>query len=156
MLKAPDSEKPFKLQVDASDIGFCYKKGIVAVITLYVTSLINLTNYSTMEKEALALLLSQQHFDVDLGTTIAPVEVYADHNLLVLIEKMKNKNQRLLLWSLAFQEYNLRIRLIRGRDNVIANASTGAIVWTLCIHSSIIFSRCFCITSLLFQASFFL
>ena len=35
---------------------------------------------------------------------------------------MKQKNQRLLCWSLLLQEYNIRIYHIRGRDNVIADA----------------------------------
>ena len=37
VLKPPDFGTPFKLQVDASDIGIvlsCYKKGIMAVIIL--------------------------------------------------------------------------------------------------------------------------
>ena len=101
----------------------------MALIILYVTSLISLTiNYSTTKKETLALLLSLQHFDVYLGTTVAPVEVYTDHNPLVFIENMKNKNQRLLRWNLAFQEYNLRIHHIRGCDNVTADTLSRAIV----------------------------
>ena len=58
---------------------------------------------------------------------MAPVEVYTDHNPLLLIEKMENKNQRLLLWSLAFQEYNLRICHIKKCDNVIADALSRSI-----------------------------
>jgi len=64
---------------------------------------------------------------VYLGSTTT-VEVYTDHSPLVFIEKMENKNQRLLRWSLAFQEYNLRIRHIRGYDNIIADALSRAIL----------------------------
>ena len=135
VLKAPDFAKPFKFQVDTSDIGIGAvllqegDRGIDHPVC-YFSYKFNKhqVNYSTTEKETLALLLALQHFDVYLGTTIAPVEVYTDHNPLVFIEKMKNKNQRLLQWSLAFQEYNLRICHIKGHDNVIADALSRAII----------------------------
>jgi hypothetical protein len=78
--------------------------------------------YSTIEKECLALLLSLQHFEVYLSACSFDVIVYTDHNPLTFINKMKNKNQRLLRWNLLLQEYTLDIRHIRGKDNVIADA----------------------------------
>ena len=39
---------------------------------------------------------------------------------------MNGKKQRLLRWSLTLAEYNLDIRHIRGRDNVIADALSRA------------------------------
>ena len=79
-------------------------------------------NYSTIEKECLALILALEHFDVYLGTTVHPVLVFTDHNPLTFIHRMKNKNQRLVRWSLTLQEYNLDIRHIKGKDNVMADA----------------------------------
>ena len=79
-------------------------------------------NYSTSEKETLALILALQHFDFYLLAAIFPIQVYTDHNLLVFLSRMKNKNQRLLRWSLALQAYDLKITHIRGKDNVVANA----------------------------------
>ena len=35
---------------------------------------------------------------------------------------MKNKNQRLVRWRLALQEYNLEIQQIPGSENVVADA----------------------------------
>ena len=135
VLKAPDFDKAFKLQVDASDIGIgavLLQEGDQGIDhpVCYFSHKFNKhqINYSTTEKETLALLLALQHFDVYLGTTVAPVEVFTDHNPLVFIEKMKNKNQRLLRWSLAFQEYNLQIRHIKGRDNIMADALSRAII----------------------------
>ena len=52
--------------------------------------------YSTIEKETLALVLALKHFDVYLNTTVEPVMVYTDHNPIVFINKMRDKNQRLL------------------------------------------------------------
>jgi hypothetical protein len=78
--------------------------------------------YSAIEKECLALLLSLQHFEVYLSACSSDVIVYTDRNPLTFINKMKNKNQRILRWSLLLQEYNLDIRHIRCKDNVIADA----------------------------------
>ena len=68
-----------------------------------------------------------QYFDVYLSPTIAPIQVHTDHNPLVFINKMKNQNQRLLRWSLTLQEYDVEIRHVKGRDNVIADALSRAI-----------------------------
>ena len=73
------------------------------------------------------MLSALQHFDVYLSAAVAPVEAFTDHNPLVFIHKMKNKNQRLLHWSLALQEYRLIIRHIRGKDNIIADTLSRAI-----------------------------
>ena len=128
VLVAPDFKKQFKLVIDASDIG----AGAVVIQELagvdhpvcYFSRKFNKhqKNYSTIEKETLALLLALQHFDVYLGTTYFPVLVYTDHNPLTFIDKMKNKNQRLLRWNLTLQEYDLEIKHIHGKDNVIADA----------------------------------
>ena len=48
--------------------------------------------------------------------------VYTDNNPLVFINKMKDRNQRLLHWSLALQEFSLKISHIRGKDNIIKGA----------------------------------
>ena len=79
-------------------------------------------NYSTIEKETLALVLALQHFDVYLNTTKYPIVVHTDHNPLVFINKMKNHNQRLLRWGLLLQEYDMDIHHIKGKENVLADA----------------------------------
>ena len=54
---------------------------------------------STIEKETLALLLALKHFDVYLNMPAEPVLVFTDHNPIVFINKIKEKNQCLLRWS---------------------------------------------------------
>ena len=49
------------------------------------------------------------------------VTVYTDHNILTFIRKMKNKNQKLLRWTLLLRGYNLDIRHIKGKENVVAD-----------------------------------
>ena len=78
--------------------------------------------YSTTKKETLALLLTLKHFDVYLNMTAEPVLIYTGHNPIVFINKMKEKNQRLLRWSLILQQYNIQFSHVKGSENVIAYA----------------------------------
>ena len=78
-------------------------------------------NYATIEKEALALLTSLQHFEVYVGSSSEPTVVYSDHNPLTFVTIMKGKNQRLLRWCLSLQEYNITIKHIKGKDNIVAD-----------------------------------
>ena len=125
VLATPNFTKQFKLIVDASDIGagaILMQEGTnqIDYPVCYFSKKFNThqKNYSTIEKECLALVLALQHFEVYLSTTLYPVLVFTDHNPLTFINKMKNKNQRLVRWSLALQEYNLEIRHIKGKDNI--------------------------------------
>lgn len=77
-------------------------------------------NYSVIEKEALALLLALQKFEVYLGES--PILVYTDHNPLLFLTRMSNTNQRLMQWFLIVQEYHLDIRHTKEIDNIIADA----------------------------------
>ena len=117
VLLAPDFDKCFKLAVDASDVG------IGAVLLQEDNNGIDhQKNYSTIEKECLALILAIQQFEVYLTSSTSPVVVFSDHNPLSFLHKLKNKNKRLLRWSLLLQEFNLDIRHIKGKDNIIPDA----------------------------------
>ena len=48
-----------------------------------------------------------------------------DHNPLSFLHNLKNKNKRLLRWSLLLQEFNLDIRHIKGKDNIIPDVLSG-------------------------------
>lgn len=129
ILSAPDFDKHFKLAVDASDIG----AGAVLLQednngvdhpVCYFSKKFNKhqKNYSTIEKECLALVLAIQHFEVYLTSSKKPIVVFSDHNPLKFLHKLKDKNQRLLRWSLMLQEYDLEIRHVKGKDNIIPDA----------------------------------
>ena len=128
VLLAPDFNKSFKLAVDASDRG-CGgvllqedDQGIDHPIAYYSKKFnIHQQRYSTIEKEALALLLALQHFEVYVSANCEPVIVNSDHNPLTFVHKMKNKNQRLLRWSLILQGFNLVIKHVKGKDNILAD-----------------------------------
>ena len=133
VLAAPDFAVPFKLEVDASALGAGAVllqesgDGIDHPVCFFSRKFDkHQLNYSTIEKEALALLLALQYFEVYVGSSSVPVTVYTDHNPLVFLSRMYNQNQRLMRWSLIAQNYNLQIKHKKGTDNVLADALSRA------------------------------
>lgn len=103
----------------------CYKmvRGVLHPISYFSAKFKkHQLNYSTIEKETLALLLALQHFHVYVGSTNIPVSVYTDLNPLVFLAQMYNHNQRLMRWALLAQEYNIVIWHKKGSDNTVADA----------------------------------
>ena len=85
VLVMPDFGKPFILTTDASDCGVGAvllqrdAKGVDYPIGYFSHKLsASQKNYSTSEKEALALVMALQHFDFYLTPAQFPVEVYTD------------------------------------------------------------------------------
>lgn len=133
VLAAPDCTRCFKLEVDASALGM----GAVLIQEddvgfehpiCYFSRKFNRhqRNYSTIEKEALGLILALQFFEVYVGSSVLPVTVYTDHNPLVFLSRMYNHNQRLMRWSLIVQNYNLIIKHKKGSENIIADTLSRA------------------------------
>ena len=98
ILISPNYEKPFKLIIDTSDIGAGAvvvqedAQGIDHPVCYYSKKFLkHQKNYSTVEKETLALLLALNHFDVYMGATPFEIVVYTDHNPLTIINKMRTK-----------------------------------------------------------------
>ena len=128
VLSAPDFSAPFKLAVDASDVAAGAvllqedNDGIDHPLCYFSRKFDkSQRNYSTIEKECLSLILALHHFEVYVTSSSQTVVVYCDHNPLVFIHKMSNKNQRLLRWGLILQKYDLDIRHIKGKDNIVAD-----------------------------------
>ena len=78
------------------------------------------TNYSTVEKECLALVGAIRIFQVYLEGQ--KFEVYTDHRPLLWMHRMKNHNQRLMRWLLAIDQFKFNIRHHPGKDNYVADA----------------------------------
>ena len=125
--------KQFKLHVDASMVG----AGAVLLQdddnsnerpVSYFSRKCNAyqLNYSTIEKEALALIWALQTFEVYVGGSLAPIVIHCDHNPLTFLHSLQNPNQRLMRWCIFLQPYNLDIRHIKGKENVIADALSRA------------------------------
>ncbi len=86
-------------------------------------------SYSTIKKEALALILALNNFEVYIGGSSRPVTVYTDHNPLTFIHQMLNSNQRLMRWALFVQAFNLEIKHVAGKNNVLADALSRVVTW---------------------------
>lgn len=92
ILKAPQFDAPFKLQIDASATGAGAvllqedQFGVEHPVSYFWKKFSKgQQNYSVIEKEALAMLMALQHFEVYLGGSVTPIIVYTDHNLLIFL-----------------------------------------------------------------------
>jgi len=89
---APDFQKQFILIINASSLGAgavlmqSNSQGVEHPICYFSHKFDTYQrNYSTIEQETLALVLSLRYFDVHLNTTRYPIMVYMDHNLLTYL-----------------------------------------------------------------------
>ena len=123
VLRPPDFSKPFCLAVDSSNVAvgghlFQVIDDVEHPICFFSKKLdVHQQKYSTIEKEALGLVLAVRAFNIYFGSS--RVQVFTDHNPLVFLNKMCNHNQRLLRWSLELQEYCLEIQHRAGKDNLL-------------------------------------
>ena len=75
--------------------------------------------WSTIEREAYAIIWALNKFrDIVYGSKIT---VGCDHNPLQYIRDCTPKSAKLLRWSLALQEFDLKIKYKRGSDDVVAD-----------------------------------
>lgn len=126
VLLAPDFFKPFSLAVDASDLAMGAvlmqddQNGDSHPVAYYSKKFnIHQKNYATIEKELLAIVLALQHFEVYVSAADSQTVIYTDHNPLTYLHSMKNKNQRLMRWSIFLQDFNICIRHVKGVANIV-------------------------------------
>ena len=123
VLRPPDFTRPFCIGVDASDVAigaylFQVYDNVEHPVCYYSKRLSKCQQrYSTVEKEAFALLSAVRTFRVYFGTHV--VTVYTDHSPLQFIQRMANHNDKLLRYSLELQQYNIHIVHRSGKQNII-------------------------------------
>lgn len=112
---APYFSRPFKLELDASATGISAvqlqggEDGMCHPVSYFsVKHNKHQLNYSTIEKEMLAMLLALLHFEVYVGSSSTLVIVLT--NPLVFLEQMYNHNQQLMCRALLSQGCNIEIR----------------------------------------------
>jgi len=122
---APDWELPFELMCDASDyvvgavLGQCKNKFFHVIY--YANNVLNenQVNYSTTEKELLAVIFALEKFRYYLiGSKVI---VFTDHAALKYLLTKEDSKPRLLRWILLLQEFDLDIRDKKGVENVVAD-----------------------------------
>ena len=125
ILKLPDLERPFIVQIDASDesLGACLLQEYDGVKhpVMYASKkfLPREQNYSVSEREALAIILAVNKFHRFLYGVHFVLE--SDHRPLEYLQSKHSRNPRLMRWSLALQPYLYTVRYINGSQSVVAD-----------------------------------
>nr|GEX86438.1 reverse transcriptase domain-containing protein [Tanacetum cinerariifolium] len=125
ILIAPNWDQPFKLMCDASD----YAIGVVLGQRVekhfrpihYASKTMNQaeTNYTTTEKEMLAVVYAFEKFRSYL--IMNKSIVYTDHSALKYLFPKKDAKARLLRWILLLQEFDFKVIDTKGAENYAAD-----------------------------------
>jgi len=126
ILQFPDFEKNFILTTDASEYAIA---GILSQGPLgqdlpisYASRILNAAekNYSTIEKEFLAIVYCVSHFRPYLyGRKFTLV---TDHRPLIWVHRVKDPTSRLMRWRLKLEEYDYTVVFKQGATNQNADA----------------------------------
>ena len=79
----------------------------------------NELNYTTSEKELLAIVWGLFKFEIYLRGS--RVKVLTDHQALIFALTTRFTNERLNRWIMAIQSFDLEIKHIKGKENIVAD-----------------------------------
>ncbi|RDY01430.1 Retrovirus-related Pol polyprotein from transposon 17.6, partial [Mucuna pruriens] len=127
ILQAPNWELPFELMCDASNstlgdvLGQRDRVDGPTHVIAYASRTMDQAqiNYTTIEKELLAIVFSLDKFrSYLLGSRVI---IFSDHAALKYLLRKPDAKPRLIRWMLLLQEFNLEIRDKKGADNAVAD-----------------------------------
>ena len=126
ILVTPDWSLPFVLQTDASATGLGYvlsqinAKGEEHPIAYASKKLLQSEkNYSSIEREMLAIIKGIKHFRTYLEGTHFLIQT--DHNPLTYLANLKDNHGRQARWALSLQPYDYSVVYRKGKDNANAD-----------------------------------
>lgn len=127
VLACPNFSHPFEVHTDASSFGVGAMlaqtiNGVEHPIAYMSRSLSKPEqNYSTTEREALAVLTALEHWRcyLESGNTF---KVFTDHSALKWFMSLSNPTGRLARWGVRLSSFNFEIEHRRGKDNVVPDA----------------------------------
>ena len=125
IMRSPNWNLPFEIMCDTSD----YAIGAVlgqredkkAFVIYYASKTLDSSqeNYTTMEKEFLAVVFALEKFrSYIVGSSVT---IFIDHAVLKYLLFKQNTKPRLTRWILLCQEFNLTIKDKKGVDNLVAD-----------------------------------
>lgn len=126
ILQFPDFNKEFLLTTDASitSIGAILSQGEIGhdLPISYASRVLNKAerNYSTIERELLAIVWAVQNFRPYLYGR--PFTIISDHKPLVWVFNIKDPSSRLMRWRLKLEEYDYKVIYKPGAYNTNADA----------------------------------
>nr|GFA72057.1 reverse transcriptase [Tanacetum cinerariifolium] len=125
ILIAPNWDQPFELMCDVSDfavgavLGQRIEKHFRPIHYASKTTTEAESNYTTMEKEMLAVVYAFEKFRSYL--IMNKSIVYTDHSTLKCLFAKKDAKARLLQWILLLQEFDFKVIDTKGAENYAAD-----------------------------------
>ena len=121
ILSYPDFNKKFVLTTDASNVALGAVLSQCGKPICYASRTLNNheKNYSTIERELLAIVWAAKYFRPYLfGNKFL---VNTDHQPLKWLASLKEPNSRLSRWKIMLAEYEFDIEYVKGKDNKVAD-----------------------------------
>lgn len=127
VLQYPDFAKPFILTTDASNVSVAgilaqeFAPGVELPVA-YCSRTLNESelNYSTIEKELLAIVYATKYFRPYIFGR--KFKIFCDHKPLQWLFSLKEPNSKLIRWRLKLEEYDFDIVYKKGSLNTNADA----------------------------------